>query len=82
MQDGETALMYAAWMGRTAIVQYLVERTAAEVNATNNVSHSNSVNVFYCKCLCTLGILCCINNSVEIVRYSDIVSLASNNSQL
>ena len=43
MQVGYTALMYAAESGHTAIVQYLVERTTAQVSATNNVSHSNSV---------------------------------------
>ena len=43
MQDGYTALMLAACEGHTAIVQYLVERTTAQVNATDNVSHSNSV---------------------------------------
>ena len=43
VQNGHTALMYAARRGHTAIVQYLVERTTAQVNATNNVSHSNSV---------------------------------------
>ena len=43
MQDGSTVLIRAAINGHTAIVQYLVERTTAQVNATNNVSHSNSV---------------------------------------
>ena len=43
VQRGNTALMKAARRGHTAIVQYLVERTTAQVNATNNVSHSNSV---------------------------------------
>ena len=43
VQDGRTALMMAALYGHTAIVQYLVERTTAQVNATDNVSHSNSV---------------------------------------
>ena len=39
-----TALMIAAANGRTAIVQYLVEETTAQVNATDDyVSHSNSV---------------------------------------
>ena len=31
--------------GHTAIVQYLVEETTAQVNATDSVSHSNSVHV-------------------------------------
>ena len=43
VQGGSTALMLAASGGHTAIVQYLVERTTAQVNATDNVSHSNSV---------------------------------------
>ena len=43
VQIGCTALMKAAQSGGTAIVQYLVERTTAQVNATDNVSHSNSV---------------------------------------
>ena len=43
VQKGNTALMWAASEGHTAIVQYLVERTTAQVNAANNVSHSNSV---------------------------------------
>ena len=43
MQNGYTALIWAAGEGHTAIVQYLVERTTAQVNAINDVSHSNSV---------------------------------------
>ena len=43
MQYGHTALMLAALYGHTAIVHYLVEETTAEVNATDDVSHSNSV---------------------------------------
>ena len=43
VQYGWTALMLAAVSGHTAIVQYLVEETTAQVNATDNVSHSNSV---------------------------------------
>ena len=43
VQYGRTALVLAAGHGHTAIVQYLVEETTAQVNATNNVSHSNSV---------------------------------------
>ena len=43
MQDGSTALMKAACYGHTAIVQYLVERTTAQVNANDLVSHSYSV---------------------------------------
>ena len=35
--------MRAAESGHTAIVQYLVERTTSQVNATDSVSHSNSV---------------------------------------
>ena len=38
MQFGWTALMVAAQCGHTAIVQYLVEETTAQVNATDNVS--------------------------------------------
>ena len=43
MQNGDTALIWAVIKGHTAIVQYLVERTTAQVNATDKVSHSNSV---------------------------------------
>ena len=43
VQIGWTALMRAAAYGHTAIVQYLVEETTAQVNATDIVSHSNSV---------------------------------------
>ena len=43
VQYGHTALMRAAERGRLAIVQYLIERTTAQVNATDKVSHSNSV---------------------------------------
>ena len=43
VQDGDTALMNAAMSGHTAVVQYLVKKTTAQVNATNSVSHSNSV---------------------------------------
>ena len=43
VQLGRTALMSAAAYGYTAIVQYLVEETTAQVNATDRVSHSNSV---------------------------------------
>ena len=39
MQDGRTALIIAAVCGNTAIVQYLVKETSAQVNATDNVSH-------------------------------------------
>ena len=45
VQGGYTALMWGAREGNTAIVQYLVERTTAQVNATSNVSHSNSVRI-------------------------------------
>ena len=45
VQLGETALMRAAECGHTAIVKYLVEETTAQVNATSDVSHSNSVHV-------------------------------------
>ena len=40
VQVGDTALMRAALNGHTATVQYLVERTTAQVNVTNNVSHN------------------------------------------
>ena len=43
VQYGYTALILAAREGHTATVQYLVERKTAQVNATNDVSHSNSV---------------------------------------
>ena len=42
MQNGWTALIIAAICGHTAIVQYLVRETSAQVNATDNVSHSNN----------------------------------------
>ena len=59
VQFGWTALMIAARYGHTAIVQYLVEETTAQVNATDNrVSHSNSVSV-----LLYIGYLC-INTSI------------------
>ena len=45
VQLGWTALITAARCGHTAIVKYLVEETTAQVNATNTVSHSNSVHV-------------------------------------
>ena len=61
MQIGGTALIYAAFNGHTATVQYLVEETTAQVNATDNVSNANSVK----RCLlyvlvCTLGTYTCI----------------------
>ena len=43
MQFGKTALIDAASEGRTDTVKYLVENTNAQVNATDNVSHSNCV---------------------------------------
>ena len=43
MQYGWTPLICAAEKYHTAVVQYLVERTTAQVNATDNVSHSNSI---------------------------------------
>ena len=43
VQGGETALVRAAVNGNIAIVQYLVEETTAQVNATDDVSRSNSV---------------------------------------
>ena len=43
MQDGKTALMGAASMGHTETVKYLVQDAAADVNATDNVSHSNCI---------------------------------------
>ena len=42
MQLGWTALIRASFHGYTAIVQYLVKETSAQVNATDNVSHSNN----------------------------------------
>ena len=61
MQDGWTVLIWAARNGRTATVQYLVEETTAQVNATSNVSNANSVK----RCLLyvlvyTLGTYTCI----------------------
>ena len=38
VQNGRTALMRAASWGHTAIVQYLVEETTAQVNVTDQVS--------------------------------------------
>ena len=60
VQYGWTALIRAALSGQTAIVQYLVEETTAQVNATDDlVSHSNSV-----KCIIVhIGYLC-INTSI------------------
>ena len=43
VQSGYTALIRAAYHGHTDIVRFLLEETSAQVNATNNVSHSNSV---------------------------------------
>ena len=43
---------YAAFNGHTATVQYLVEETTAQVNATDNVSNANSVK------RCLLYVLC------------------------
>ena len=43
VQFGRTALTRAAWYGHIEIVQYLVEETTAQVNATADVSYSNSV---------------------------------------
>ena len=53
--------MWAAFNGHTATVQYLVEETTAQVNATSNVSNANSVK----RCLLyvlvyTLGTSTCI----------------------
>ena len=45
MQNGKTALIRAGYQGRLAIVQYLIEETPAQVNATSNVSYKNSVHV-------------------------------------
>ena len=43
MQNGWTALIRATVNGCTAIVQYLVKETSAQVNAcTDDVSHSNN----------------------------------------
>ena len=47
--------------GHTAIVQYLVEETTAQVNATSNVSNANSVKRFSLYVLVyTLGTYTCI----------------------
>ena len=43
VQCGRTALIVAASNGRTDTVKYLVENTNVQVNATDNVSHSNCV---------------------------------------
>ena len=43
------------FIGRTATVQYLVEETTAQVNATDNVSNANSVK------RCLLYVLVCIH---------------------
>ena len=61
MHGGWTALIYAAVSGHTAIVQYLVEETTAQVNTTDNVSNANNVK----RCLLyvlvsTLGTSACI----------------------
>ena len=42
MQFGWTALIRATIHGQTATVQYLVKVTSAQVNATDDVSHSNN----------------------------------------
>ena len=55
MQYGRTALTIAAVYGHTAIVQYLVEETTAQVNATDNVSHSNSVKCIITRCAYAQG---------------------------
>ena len=46
VQYGDTALMMAAMRGYTAIVQYLVERTTARVNATNKVNNKVVINFY------------------------------------
>ena len=61
MQSGWTALIWAAGCGHTATVQYLVEETTAQVNASSYVSNANSVK----RCLLyvlvyTLGTSTCI----------------------
>ena len=38
MQDGNTALLASASNGCTHVVRYLLENTAADVNAVDNVS--------------------------------------------
>ena len=42
VQLGRTVLMEAVQYGHPAVVQYLVEKTTSQVNATNKVSHSNN----------------------------------------
>ena len=66
MQLGWTALIRAAFWGNTAIVQYLVEETTAQVNAISNVSNANSVK----RCLLyvlvyTLGTSTCTSNEKD-----------------
>ena len=39
VQDGKTALHYAATYGQTKVVKYLVENTTARVNARDTKSH-------------------------------------------
>ena len=61
MQNGWTTLIYAAFNGHTTTVQYLVEETTAQVNATNIVSNANSVKRFSLYVLVyTLGTYTCI----------------------
>ena len=43
MQFGWTALIRAAAFGNTYIVRFLLEETSAQVNATDDVSHSNNI---------------------------------------
>ena len=62
MQGELTALIVAALLGHTATVQYLVKETSAQVNATDNVSHSNN-GVFSAETAILFLFSCIINVS-------------------
>ena len=62
MQLGRTPLINAARRGHTATVQYLVKETSAQVNATDNVSHSNN-GVFVAETAILFLYSCIINVS-------------------